>query len=89
MKKLLIILVLLFSFAIADKNPQKFKVDFVITYSAITLEEAAKIEKELLEKYGEYCIIKIRLNQERDIADFKDAPTYDNIDSLYTLPDLR
>ena len=56
MKKLLFFLVLFFVSLTATSDVNKFKVTFTITINECTLEQATKIEKELLKDYDNVAV---------------------------------
>jgi len=63
MKKLLFFLVIFLISVVVISDVNKFKVTFSITFDQITLEQAAKIEKQLLKQFkNDSCEIKIELS---------------------------
>ncbi len=65
MKKVLLVVVLLVCFVVSSvyaelkKEAQKFKVIYSITYNAVTMEEAARLEKTIREKFEDACSLDI------------------------------
>lgn len=65
MKWFIVVLMLMTSLAYAEvkQEPQKFEVKYTITYNAITLDEAAKKEKDIKKKYKDACKVEIKLEK--------------------------
>lgn len=63
-----IALLLLFAlpvFGDVNPEPQKFAVTVTITYNAISLEEAAKLEAEVKKEHPKACEVKVSVGEIR------------------------
>jgi hypothetical protein len=63
MKRIILVLFFLIIPNLINSNVSQFKTTFTITYNSITLEEAAKFEKEIRKQHKEACNVDIRLSK--------------------------
>ena len=70
MKRLIFILMVLFTmFSIAgDKEPQKFKVTFTVTFNELTLEQASKKEMVIKELLKDACDINVKIENSDNLV---------------------
>lgn len=64
------------------KSQQKFKTVFTITYNAISLEEAAKLEKKLMKEHSDACDLSISLSKADGLTTLSQAEG----DTIITIP---
>jgi len=73
-KAILILLILLAMTFTATSDVNKFTVKFTITFKDCTFDQAAKIEKELIEKYQ-----KVDISVEKNLIVYRENLWWNNI----------
>src|SRR5574340_1658596 len=63
----LLIIISIIVYASVNKEPQKFKTTFSITYNAITLEQASTIEKKIKNEFGDACNVEIKVENTENL----------------------
>lgn len=65
------LMLLLCTIANADSEAQKFEVTFTVTYNAISLEDAAKKEKEFREQFKDACKVDISIKKVTEAGTYR------------------